>query len=238
MKAENLNVQFSEGMQVAELVIREGKALEPREPVAVAIVGCIDSPLSWLTKRIGTYEPLMSHILVDREKRSIVLKIDENNFYRTVVEGRLDEHPDFNKIGINSGEYLTNFEMADLFKMNRSMFENKNVAMKLVTELQRFKAKVDKEIEQADNNRGDRKLLLAQTVESNLPEKFKLSIPLFKGQKKQTFEVEVYIRASDLCCTLISPEANDFMQEMIDTVIDKQIEGIKEVAPNIVIIEQ
>lgn len=238
MEADNLNVTFSEGIQVAELVVREGKALELKEPVRVIISGCIDSPLLWLIKRIGTIDQLKSHILIDREKRSISLKVDENNFYQTAVTGSLEVHPDFNKIGINDGEYLTNFEMADLFKMNRSLFENKNVAMKLVTELQRFKAKVDKEIEQADNNRGDKKLLLAQTVESNLPEKFKLSIPLFKGQKKQTFEVEVYIRASDLCCTLISPEANDFMQEMIDTVIDKQVEEIKAIAPDIVIIEQ
>ena len=238
MKAENLNVQFSEGMSVAELVIREGKALELKEPVKVTISGCIDSPVKWLEKRIGEVNQLNCHILIDREKRSISLEAEENDFYRASISGSLEIHPDVNRIGINSGEYLTNFEMADLFKMNRSLFENKNVAMKLVTELQRFKAKVEKEIEQADNNRGDRKLLLAQTVESNLPEKFKLSIPLFKGQKKQTFEVEVYIRASDLCCTLISPEANDFMQEMIDTVIDKQIELIQDIAPEIVIIEQ
>lgn len=238
MKSENLNVQFSEGMSVAELVIREGKALELKEPVRVFIVGCIDSPLKWIEKRLTLIDQLQAHLLVDRENRTIVLKIDETDFYQANITGCLTVHPDFNKIGINDGEYLTNFEMADLFKMNRSMFENKSVAMKLVTELQRFKAKVEKEIEQADNNRGDRKLLLAQTVESNLPEKFKLCIPLFKGQKKQTFEVEVYIRASDLCCTLISPEANDFMQEMIDTVIDKQIESIKEIAPSIVIIEQ
>ena len=238
MKTENLNVVFSEGMQVAELVIREGKAAELKEPVKVSISGTIDSPIRWLQKRIKTIDQLKSHILICRESGTITLKIEENDFYQTTIIGKLEVSPEFKKMGLNSGEYHTNFEMADLFKMNRILFENRDVSMKLVTELQRFKAKVEKDIEQSDNNRGDRKMLLQQTVDSNLPDKFKLKMPLFVGEPKAVFEVEVYIRATDFCCTLISPDANDLMSEAVDICIGKQIEEIREIAPDIVIIEQ
>lgn len=65
--------------------------------------------------------------------------------------------------------------------------------MKLVTDLQNFKAKVDKEIEQSNNNRGDRRILINQAVEHNLPEAFTLILPIFKGTAKQTIAVEVYV---------------------------------------------
>lgn len=36
-----------------EIVIRTGKALEPKEPLGVGITGIIDTPLRWLQKRMG-----------------------------------------------------------------------------------------------------------------------------------------------------------------------------------------
>ena len=110
--------------------------------------------------------------------------------------------------------------------------------MKLVTELQNFKAKVDKELESSNNNRGDRRVLVNQVVQSNLPEAFTLIIPLFKGTPKQTIQAEVYINPSDLSCTLVSPEANDLLEEMRDKEIDLVLERIQKVCPHIVIIEK
>lgn len=110
--------------------------------------------------------------------------------------------------------------------------------MKLVTELQNFRAKVDKEIEKSDNNRGDKRLLINQAVQSNLPEAFNLHIPIFKGTPKQTINVEVYINPSDFSCTLVSAEANDLLEEMRDREMDSVLERISAVCPDIVIIEQ
>ena len=221
-----------------EITVREGEALKLREPQAIVIEGVLDSPLRWLAKRKSTLNELNCCVIVNREAMEIALLVDEKSHYRDTINGRLEAHPDFKKFGINNGEYLTNFEMAQLFKMNRSCFENQSVAMKLVSELQNFKAKVDKEIESADNNRGDRRLLLAQTVNSNLPESFKLSLHIFKGTPKQTFEVEVYIRPDDLCCTLVSPAANDLIAAILDREIDSILDKIKELTPEIVIIER
>lgn len=223
---------------VGEIVIREGKAVELKEPVKVSIKGTIDTAARWLETRFDCIKEKTCHVIVNREQLTIALQCNENNHYGTLVVGSLTLSPEYKRFGINEGNYITNFEMAELIKMNRSFFENKSVAMKLVTDLQNFKAKVDKEIEQSNNNRGDRRILVNQAVEHNLPEAFTLILPIFKGTAKQTIAVEVYVNPSDFSCTLVSPEANDLVEEMRDREIDAVLERIKERCPDIVIIEQ
>lgn len=221
-----------------EIIIREGKAVEVREPVKVNITGTIDAPARWLETRFDCLKEKTCYVIVNREGMTITLRCNENNHYGTVIMGVLEISPEIRKFRINEGHYITNFEMAELFKMNRSHFENKQEAMRLVSELQNFKAKVDKELENSNNNRGDRRMLVSQAVEHNLPEAFNLVLPIFKGTPKQTIQVEVYVNPSDFTCTLVSPEANDLIEEMRDTEMDAVIERIKERCPNIVIIEQ
>lgn len=241
---EELKRQIAEGMinylpnSVGEIIIREGAALPVREPVKVNITGVIDAPARFVEKRKDIINHDTCHILVDRENMTITLQCAENNHYGTKVTGVLEPSPEFEKFGINKGEYMTHFEMAELFKMNRSLFENKSVAMRLVSDLQNFKAKVDREVEESNNNRGDKRLLYSQAVQHNLPDSFKLNIPLFKGQPSETIEVEVYIDPSNFNCTLVSPQANDLINETRDEIIDAVLEIIQEQTPNIVIIEQ
>jgi hypothetical protein len=268
MKTEN---NFTLTKDEHYVIMREGKALDPKEPVKLIISGVLDSPLRWIQKRVNETSfgitPLLGdedtsaketlmvdrglhsqhhsnvplqhcHILVDREAMTIQLVISENDHYQTNVKGSLEFHPAFKRFGINSGEYLTPFEMADLIKMNRTFFENQDVAMNLVHTLKNFKAKIDKQIEAADDNRGNKKVLLEQAVDSNLPASFNMLLPIFKGQSKEKIEVEVYIRASDLTCTLISPEANDITERLRDEAISKVLKDIEEIAKQIVIIEK
>lgn len=232
---EKLNVTIENGTKTLE--IRTGEALPLHEKRPLGIVGNIDTVSRWLKYRIKEIDTSNSHICINRDKMSIALYMNENEELFDLVKGVLLLDSAFEILKINSGQYLTNFEMADLFKMNRSHFENKDVAMKLVSELRNFKAKVDKDLENSDDNRGTRKLLINQIVESNLPEAFKLNIPIFKGLPKQLIEVEVDVRADDFCCTLTSPGANDLINETKDDIIDHEIEKIHDIAPEIVIVE-
>lgn len=219
------------------LVIREGAALPLKEPTPVRFTGIIDTPFRWLKIRVEKLDQLLCNAKVDMEQMEITLTLDEKDHYQDKIVGKLVEHPIFTSFGINKGRYTTPHEMAKFFKMHRSFFENTSQAMTLVHELQNFKAKVDKQIEKSDNNRGDKRLLVAQAVESNLPERFNLVIPLFKGQTSQLVEVEIYVNADDLCCTLISPQANDIIETTKRTIIGEVVDNMKEIAPNIVIVE-
>lgn len=236
MKTENLNITVT-GEKPAELTIREGSALPLKEPKIISIEGVLKNPLEWLKKRNSEIDGLQAHVIVNREVMAIILVTEESNHYSKKIAGSLQLHPDFVKFGINRGEYMTAFDMAHFFKMNRSCFENQSEAMNLVATLQSFKAKVNKELESSDNNRGDRRLLVEQTVKSNLPEKFTLCIPIFKGEPKETFEVEVYVRAEDLTCTLVSPQANDLVAEMRDKAINEVVNEIASLRSDIAILE-
>lgn len=220
------------------IIIREGQALPLHEPEKVQLLGTIDAPARWIEKRADTINQKECYVEVNREKMIISLRTDESNYYGTTVYGKLELSPEYNKFGINGGDYITNFEMAEMFKMNRAYFENRSVAMKLVTDLQNFKAKVDKEIENSDNKRGDRRILVNQVVQSNLPEAFNLVIPVFKGCEKQTVQVEVYVNPNDFTCTLVSAQSNELIIETRDTIIDEVLERIRLTCPDIVIIEQ
>jgi len=229
-----INIEKEEG----RVFIYEGAAPVIQNPNIIGITGTIDAPQRWLEKRTSEIAPLNAHILVDREKLTITLNMEDKNAFGDSITGKAEFHPAFVRFGINNGNYKTPQEMAQLFKMNRSHFENQGAAMKLVTELQNFKAKIASEIEKSDNNRGDKRELQAQKVNSNLPEGFNLCLPIFKGQKKTTIAVEVYINPNDLTCTLVSPDANDQIESFRDSMIDNVLDGIKAISPEIVIIEQ
>lgn len=221
-----------------ETIIRFGDALPLKEPKAVSISGTIDAPARWIEKRKDDIVSADAHVLVDRDHMSITLKTDENSAYMDQIVGTLTLSTEMQEFGINTGEYMSCFDMADRIKQLRTYFETQQEAMKLVTELRSFKAKIDKELELSDDKRGNQTILRAQTVESNLPKSFKVNMPIFKGTEKRTFEVEVEINPNDLSCTLVSPDAHDIVVQERDSQMDGVLVRIAEAAPNIVIIEQ
>lgn len=222
-----------------ELVIRHGDALPLKEPQRVHIIGTLDAPLQYLQKRIENINQKECNIIVNREAMSLRLIINEHSQYHDAIDGKLTLHPDFVNFGINSGKYKTPNDMAEFIKMNRSCFENRQEAMELVQQLRTFRAKIDKQVEAEDNrNKGDKKYLYNQIVDSNIPASFKVCIPIFRGTKKQLIELETYFNADDLTCTLVSPQANELATDYRDIAIDDVLNAIKEIAPEIVIIEQ
>jgi hypothetical protein len=143
----------------------------------------------------------------------------------------------FEEFGINTGLSRTTHELADFIKMNRSYFETKDKAMQLVKVLKSFKAKVNKDVESSDDNRGNKKILMDQAVDSNIPDAFKVNIPVFEYYGKELIEIEIYIDSTDLSCQLISPEARDYVNDVSDNLIDAEVAVIKESFPDLRVIE-
>lgn len=246
-------------------VIRINKSVLPeKEPIVISIEGNIDSVANWLAKRVDkTVEEMVindapvdiiasvplsdnmidqkeAHVLINRDKMAIDLILNEiNPFLKGKVSGTLAKHPDFEKWAINTGQEWSNRRMSEFVKMNRSCFTNKEDAMKLSAELQNLKVKVDKEVESSNDNRANIRSMMAQKViDMNIPKSFNLNVPIFKGGKKVKFEVEIYVNPGTFDISLISPDANDVVSEVKETVIDEQKEKIIELAPDLVIIEQ
>lgn len=220
-----------------ELILRTGEALEQKEPNRVRIVGVIDTPLKWLEKRKDTIDQKKCHILFSRDKMEMRLIIDEENYYSSDIGGKLLISPEFKKFGINECKYVTGMELSDLIRMNRSCFESKTKAMELVTIMRNFKATVTTQLEASDDKKGNTAQLRRQTVEGNQPPSFELCIPIFKGQPKQTFTVEIDIDPDTLQATLVSPDAQDLIVENRDRLMDDVMNRIEELCPEIPIIE-
>lgn len=236
---ETFNFDIKGDVPVKEITVRHGQALPIYHPKGVSIVGTIGAPVEWMRKRfINAPEDNNDHVIVNRDEMFIQLVEHERDVNTNTITGKLELHRKFIDFGINSGRYITPFEMAEFIKMNRSYFENRQYAMNLVSTLRAFKATVDKQVEQEFNpGKGDKKILVNQIVNANLPESFNVHIPVFKGAEKQTLNVEIYFNSDDLTCTLVSPEANDYVEETRDAIIDEQVNIIKDEWPGIPVIE-
>ena len=230
-----------------EITIREVNSvneLPVEPPVILALQGTITAPLEFLSKRISDTDQIpqqRSHITVDREHMAVVLVTNENDPYLIGhIRGDLEYHPKFEEFGINGNKTWTPSELGMFFKMNRAFFSTKEDNMKLVTDLMNFKASVDNKIERSLKESGDRTDNFAQVVNSNLPKAFNLVIPIFKGMPPETIEVETFARINgrEVSFILLSPGAQQIVEEVRDKVIDEQLTEIRAIAPEIVIIEQ
>ena len=78
-----------------------------------------------------------------------------------------------------------------------------------------------------------------KVVESNLPESFTVKIPIFKGSEPETFSIEIiaHVEGRHAVLELISPDAAAVVEEVRDKLIDAELDKIKNLAPEIPIIE-
>ncbi len=247
MENKKINVTVAEGVEVAELVIREVdkvNELEIKAPLLLEITGIISCVYEFILKRISQPEQIdqkRCHILVDRQNMSIELVTNENDFYhRNKITGILESHPKFKEFGINTGKSWTPTALGMFIKMNRAFFPSKDDNMKLVSTLMNFTATVNNTVEKTASEKGDRSDKFEQVVNSNLPSTFDLSMPIFKGLQAETFEVETFakIDGREISFILISPGAQATIELIRDNIIDGQLNLIHSIAPEIAIIEQ
>lgn len=225
-----------------EVVLREGEApvaLDPKEPERVVINGTIDAPIRWLEKRVELINQKATNIIVNRDKMRMALTIDETSYYQTEINGILQASKEMQEFGINVEKKWEPIKLSKFIKMHRAFFTDKSQNMMLVSTLKNFKAKVNQDIERSKEENGSKVDNYSQVVDSNLPKSFKLNIPLFKGFACEEIEVEIYadVDGRDVSLSLVSAGANEAIEECKNKVIDVQLDAIRQIAPNIVIVE-
>ncbi|MCR4916263.1 MAG: hypothetical protein K6A96_10970 [Prevotella sp.] len=247
MKPENLNINFAEGENRKEIVIREiDKVVETElpalEPEKLSIEGTITAPARFLEKRWQDeqVEHSRTHILVDRDKMHITLIANETDRRnRMTVVGRLMLSRQYLAFGINEKEDWDPVDLANFFRINRTYFDGKEENMKLVTALKGFQAKVSQTVEREEKDNGSRADVFRQVVDSSLPESFAIRIPIFKDSEPALIKVEIiaHVHGRDFELELISPEAAAILEEHRDKIIDEQLALISMHCPEIPIIE-
>ena len=247
MQNEKLQINLDKDCPKAEVVIREVSEvneLPVLEPEKVNINGTIGSIFSFLEKRWnceGQIDHEHTHIIVDRDNLSMTLVANETDARnKMVVAGKLQLSRQFLAFHINDGYAWEPIELSQFIKMNRAYFADRDTNMKLVSVFKNFKAKVNTDYERDRKENGSFTDNYSQIVDSNMPDRFSVVLPIFKGTAAKTIDVETYatIDGHDVTVQLMSPSAQQVVDETLDAIIDEQIASIKEISPEIPFIEK
>lgn len=244
MNNEKLQINLPDG--ATELIIREGQAakiLDPKAPIKFNLDGTLGCVTEFLEKRVATGQFKQSdcHILVNREKLTIKLVFNERDEYNTgSVLGTLEHHPDFDSLAINEPATWEPMQLGLLFKMHRAWFRDNATRMSMVSTLMHFTADINTKVEREAKESGSKTDNFAQVVNSNLPAAFNMSVRIFKGYAPSDIEVETFAQVDGrtIKFALLSPGAQEILETLRDEAIDKELGLIREIAPDIAIIEQ
>ncbi len=225
-----------------QLIIRTGaaqKLLDEVEPEKVEISGTIKAPGDFFENRKSKHDPLKCHVLFNKLEGTITLVTDEQYGKKNhVIKGKVIENPELLAFKINQKQnaYWLPKELMDFLYLNRSHFQEQEVHTKIMTSLLTFKAKISHEIEDTTNQRGNDTQVRITKLENEFAESFTLSIPIYKGQGKSTFKVDVFCRVRDKSVEFWfqSIELKDIQTGAIDSIMLEQLKRFE----GIVCIEQ
>lgn len=217
---------------VKEIIFRTGEAKKEFNKAPLVVAGNINAPSKFLEQRKGLYYANRSNCLVSKSKGSIVLTVNEDDpETKKEISGKIEISQLFQKLGINnsSKSYSPN-ELASAFKLLRSIFESKADHLRIVKSLQNLKAKVKQDLDNQDDKRGNIASSFTQTVEANIPESFKLILPLIEGEEAKKIEVYVSLEASsshDINCFLESMDAAEIVDQVREARIDEEVNKLE-----------
>lgn len=196
--------------EMRTVVLLEGKTADPINLTGVKIAGNISAVKDFLAKREATANQKTSHIEVDEQNGTILLLVDANSPLSVEVLAKLYRPKPLNTIDINGSATLELKPIADILRKHRFLFAEITEYDKVIMYLNKFKAKVETEIERERNtsNGSNRQLVDKKvTVESV---NFKVKTPLYVGGPEKTFLV-------DVCCDITDGGAR-FWLESLDLI--------------------
>lgn len=236
-------VNMAEGQNTLTILTGDApEQLDVLAPVKVDLTGTIEAPLNWLEKRVGDIDQHKAHVVVNRDKLQIMLVINEDDAYTNgKIVGELKYSEIFLKLGINSDKQWQPDVLSRFLKLNRSLFLDKTENMKVVTALKQIETKVEQAVSRERQENGNVGLSFKQQVaNSNIPERFTLKIPVFSGGSYTEVAVETFVTidGAQISIALQSAAANDVIEYSKDITIGDVVSKIREIAPEIAIIEQ
>lgn len=235
--ANEINISVENG--VKELVIREGSAIPVHTGRDVNVGNVtIFAVFEFLSKSDITEKIILDSVVrFSYDNLMLYLNYGVTQKHPYVIQSKILLNPDLEAFEINKGKRYSTFQLADFIKMNRHLFESKSVAMELVSTLKNIKANVNRAIEANKDDRGNKRALIDQVVQSNIPESFNIELPIFKGQPKVVVPVEVVLD-EDLECMLVSPDLKQIIVEESERLIGGEVEKIRELHPQLRIYQE
>lgn len=195
------------------LVIREGEALNEKAHQKNCFSGDINAVFEFVKKRETQQVPVdkkCAVIMVNEEKGTLVLHLDPQDEFGDKVEGKLMIHHELANFSINDDK--AKFDLKALIrhlKYKRSLFVDKAVHGTLINKLMTFTAKVNTQIEAANDLKGNKTESIVTNTLTGLELDFYLETELFKGFDKKKFKV-------DICFDVMGQNDIKFWFESVD----------------------
>lgn len=218
MEDKNIHIKFDQEKEVKELIIREGSAAAPNNPIQPIIQGDINAVINFLLYRESTLDKNKAVIYFNEVDGSIILVAEPSNSIGLKVLAKSEIYPDLQKFCINQEKFFGLRELEKHVRMNRFHFADKEAHMKFLADLKSFHAKVSSEIQNEADQRGNKNQTFKKVVTSDLAADFVLRMPLFKGLDDSTFRVEV--------CYDVTDSAVRFWMESVE-LMELQKDAIK-----------
>lgn len=218
--------------EVKQITILQGNAPEQHNNQPVTIVGTISAPSRFIQGRKSDFTSTDKHCLVSKTDGLIRLVLNEQSVVdKYTIQGQIEISKKFKALGINKDSVnYSPEELANKLKLLRSMFVSNLEHASICATLRNLKAKVNADIDKADDRKGNVTRNFKQTVESNMPDAIKLKLPLLEGEEPIEIEVNVILEAhgSDIKCSLESVDASELIETQFAEIVNQEIEKIKD----------
>ena len=234
---ENQKFEIKIDGDTKELIIREGGALPVKEQRVVSVTGTIEAPKEFLAKRLPTIDRNKSHVLFSYDGMYIKFNVNEDSHYQTTIVGKTELNPELVKFRINTEKLWTKDELKQFLKMNRANFNELDANMKIITNLAKFSANIQAQIDDQSDDRGNAKKGVEVSVKTDLDLNFVLNMPIFTGQPKSKFKVDICFDVRDKGINLWfeSPELQELILAQREKLINDNVEPFKK---DFVVIQQ
>ncbi|HEX6427979.1 MAG TPA: hypothetical protein VF008_09855 [Niastella sp.] len=232
---ENIHLKL-ESVNGNEIVLREGSALPQREPVKINISGDIKTVSSFIAGRKDVSDSIAGFqyinkgravVEVDKQKRTIVLMLDPSDPYGGVITAKMELNPDLVDFCINAKKTFKQKELVELLKFSGLSFDNAEKHAILLRAYQSFNAKAYIDMASDSDNRGNKSSSFNKKVETNLPVDFVLNMPIFKGQDRKRFSIEICLEVTDGGCNFWfeSVELKELIEIESQQILDEELKS-------------
>lgn len=221
------------------VTILEGSAPQQHNSEPVLFSGTITAPRFFADSRKETFDPKKAQLNVNVSQGTIVLIVNERDkCNKSTITGKVIIGKKFSSLGINNNQKsYSPPELSKKFRLMRSIFTSHEDHMNIVSTLRNLEAKVNNEVSLNDDRKGNTSAIFKQTVESNMPDSFKLKIPLLEGEDPQEINVDVILESNgqSISCFLESVDAADTLE---DAKIERIADEISKIDESIVVMYQ
>ena len=235
-------------------------------PSALDITGTIATVQEFLQKRMALLNIDNCRLVVNRDESTLALIINETDSRpsieewkqngmeakdlciklapKSTVSGQIEFTEMYSKLKINADYWWSPVKLSKFLRLNRVVFgeSGKEDGMALVSALKNVKAKINSDYEKKKELHGQisKTEYFSQEVSHNLPEKFTIELSIFKGAPKEKYEIEIDadIVDGEIQVQLLSPAVNENVETARDILIDNEVDAIKTLCPNLVIVEE